>query len=282
MRDLKRQPKKTARVRQNRRKQQKQPLRLRKLLHRVLRIGVVTFSGALIVVGGFFAVQLLQTSDLFRIERISASGGHHLSQEQIVALSDIRPGMNTFKLDLDLIGRKIAENPWVREAQVQRIFPRQVAISIEEREAVAIINLGYLYYLDRHGEVFKVLEAEDSLDYPVITGFDYRKVEAHDAQTARELKKIVALIADLQQRKLFGLQQLSEINRDPNGCLALFTLQGAVKIKLGRGDYGRKLDRLERIYAQLQPRLPILDYIDLNVDEKVIVRIERTAKAAKG
>jgi len=283
MRDLKRQQnKKTAKVRQNRRKQKQQPLRLRKLLHRLLRISVLSFSVILLVVGVVLMVQLLLASDIFRIERITARGGHHLSREQIIALSDIRPGLNTFELDLGLIGRKIAENAWVREARVQRIFPRQIEINIEEREAVAIINLGYLYYLDRHGEVFKVLEAEDNLDYPVITGFDYRKVEEQDPRTGKELKRIVALLEDLQQREKFGLNQLSEISRGPGGGLSLFTLDAGVKIKLGRGNYKNKLDRLERIYAQLQPRLPMLDYIDLNVDEKVIVRIERTAKAARG
>jgi len=282
MRDLKRQQNKTARVRQNRRKQQKKPLRLRKLLHRLLRVGVLSFSVVLLLVGGFFAVQLLMTSDLFRIDRISVDGGHHLSQEQIIALSDIRTGMNTFKLDLDLIGREIAENSWVREARVQRIFPRQVEINVEEREAVAIINLGYLYFLDRHGDVFKVLEADDNLDFPVITGFDYQKVQEHEPQTAIELKRIVGLLADLQQREHFGLAQLAEIHRDAGGSLSLFTLNAGVRIKLGREGFKGKLDRLERIYAQLKPRLPILDYIDLNVDEKVIVRIERTASAAKG
>ena len=285
MRDLKRQQSKTARVRQNRRKkqkQQKQPLHLRKLLHRLLRISVLLGSAALLVTGGFFAVKMLQTSELFRVERISTSGGHHLTPEQIIALSDIRPGVNSFHLDLDLIGRKIAENPWVRTARVERIFPRQVEISVEEREAVAIINLGYLYYLDRHGEVFKVLEAEDNLDYPVITGFDYQKAQEHDPQTAAELKQVVALLDDLRQRDHFGLAQLSEIHRDAGGGLNLFTLDGGVKIKLGRDNFTAKLDRLERIYAQLQPQLPILDYIDLNIDEKVIVRIERTASAAKG
>jgi len=282
MRDLKRQQNKTARVRQNRAKRQKKPLMLRKLLHRLLRIGVVFGSLSLILVGGFFAVQMLVSSDLFRIERILARGGKYLSQEQLVALSDIRLGVNSFELDLDLIGRKIEENPWVREARVQRVFPRQVEIAIEEREPVAIINLGYLYFLDRHGEVFKVLEAEDNLDYPVITGFDDQKIREHDPATARELKQIVLLLDDLQEREHFGLRQLSEISRNPGGGLALYTLDAGVKIKLGRQDFKKKLDRLERIYAELKPRLPILDYIDLNLDEKVIVRIERTAPAARG
>lgn len=280
MRDLKRQQKTKRKVRQNRKKTEKKQLNLRKLLHRALRIGVASFSGALIVVGGFLVVQLLLASDLFRIEQICVQGGRHLAVEQVVALSDIKPGLNTFSLDLDLIGRKVAENPWVREAQVQRIFPKQIDIRIEERQPVAIINLGYLYYLDDRGEVFKVLESDDSLDYPVVTGFDYQKIEQRDPQSAADLQRIVALLADLTQREKFGLQQISEVHREKSGGIALFTLDGGVRIRLGREAFAKKLDRLERIYAELQPRLPILDYIDLNVDEKVIVRIERPTQAA--
>lgn len=282
MRDLKRQQKTKRKVRNNRHKQTTKPVNLRKLLHRSLRIGVVSFSGAMIVVGGLLVVQLMLASDLFRIEEICVQGGQHLSVAQVVELSDIRTGLNTFSLDLDLIGRKVAENPWVREAQVQRIFPRQIDIRIKERKPVAIINLGYLYYLDDRGEVFKVLESDDSLDYPVVTGFDYQKIEQRDRKSATDLKQIVILLADLRQRQQFNLQQISEINREKGGGFALFTLNGGVKVRLGRGDFAKKLDRLERIYAELQPRLPILDYIDLNVDEKVIVRIERPKHAASG
>lgn len=282
MRDLKRQQTTKRKVRQNRRNQKKKPLNLRKFLHRALRFGVVSFSAALLVVGGSLVVQLLLASELFRIEQICVQGGRHLSVEQVVALSDVKAGVNTFSLDLGLIGNKVAENPWVREAQVQRIFPRQVDIRIVERSPVAIINLGYLYYLDDRGEVFKVLESADSLDFPVVTGFDYQKIEQRDRQSAADLKQVVSLLADLRQREKFSLQQISEIHRDSGGGFSLFTLDAGVKVKLGRGAFNEKLDRLERIYTELQPRLPILDYIDLNVAEKVIVRIERPKQAASG
>jgi cell division protein FtsQ len=154
-------------------------------------------------------------------------------------------------------------------------------IHIEERQPVAIVNLGYLYYLDKQGEIFKVLDAADNLDYPVVTGFDYAKAQAHNGEYAQQLRKVVALLSDLNQRKLLSLDQISEVHFEAGGSLSLYTLKGGVRIKLGIADYGRKLDRLERIYAQLQPKLPLLDYIDLNVEEKVIVRIERPKQMAK-
>ncbi len=281
MRDLKIKQKTSKKVRANRLKKKKKPLNWRKILHRSLRVGVTVFSGALLLVGGFFVTQLLLASDLFRVEQVVVQGNSRLDDAKVTALSDIEIGINTFNLDLGLIGRKIEENPWVGTARVQRIFPRQVVINIKEREPVAIINLGYLYYLDKQGEIFKVLGADDNLDYPVVTGFDYTKVQADNGEYARQLKKIVKLFDDLNRRDLFSLDQISEVHFEPGGSLSLYTLNRGVEIKLGTAGYERKLDRLERIYAQLQPKLQLLDYIDLNVEEKVIVRIERPKRMAK-
>ncbi len=281
MRDLKSHQQKTKKVRRNRRKQERKPLEVRKFLHRALRVGVTLFSTALLVVGGFFLVQLLMASDMFRIDAIDVAGNTRLSREQIVLLSDIEPGVNTFSLDLGMIGHKIEENPWVKQARVQRIFPRQVKITLVERKPVAIINLGYLYYLDDHGEIFKVLDSSDQLDFPVVTGFDYERAQQHEAEYAQLLKQIVTLIADLKQRQILNLAQISEIHRTAENGLTLLTMNGGVAIKLGWDHFARKIDRLEQIYAQLQPKLPILDYIDLNVDEKVIVRIQRSKTSAK-
>ncbi|MEE4254196.1 MAG: FtsQ-type POTRA domain-containing protein [Desulfuromusa sp.] len=278
MRDLKQKQKNIKKTRQNRRKKQRKPISWRKLLHRTLRIGVAVFSAGLFTIGGFFVTQLLLASDLFRVNQITVQGNHRLLEQQVEELSDIEIGINTFSLDLELIGHKIEENPWVQEAQVQRIFPRQVVISLKERQPVAIINLGYLYYLDKQGEVFKVLGAGDSLDFPVVTGFNHERAQSHDQQYAQDLRQIVGLLENLKKRHLFTLEQVSEIHHEENGSLSLFTLAGGVKIKLGSSEFSKKLDRLERIYTQLQPKLQLLDYIDLNVDEKVIVRIERLNK----
>ena len=235
----------------------------------------------MLLIGGFFVTQLLLASDLFRVEQIVVQGNSRLTEQQIAALSDIQIGINTFSLDLGLIGRKIEENPWVQQADVRRIFPRQVVIDLKERRPVAIINLGYLYYLDDRGEIFKVLCASDNLDYPIITGFNYDKAQGHDTEYAQKLRQIVGLLTDLSERNLFSLDQVSEIHHEDSGGLSLFTLEGGVKVKLGYTDYSDKLDRLERIYTQLQPKLQMLDYIDLNVDDKVIVRIERLKEMAK-
>ena len=281
MHDLKNKPKSGAKRRTNRRKQQRRKLDWRRLLHRALRVSVTLFSLSLVIVSSFLVVQLLMVSDLFKLDEVVVGGSKRLATEQVVALSNIRTGTNTFSLDLKLIGQKIEENPWVEKASVRRIFPRKIEIRVTERKPVAIVNLDYLYYLDEQGEIFKSLDSQDQLDYPVITGFDQQRALRHDQNYAQRLERIVQLLSDLQKRQHLSLAQVSEIHQQENGGLSLYTLEDGVRIKLGRSDFSRKLDRLERIYAQLSSKLHMLEYIDLNVEDKVIVRIERSHQATQ-
>jgi cell division protein FtsQ len=281
MRDLKTSGKKPTKIRRNKRKRDGNALNWRKFLSRSLTIGVAVTSCVLTIVGLFFLVQMMLSSDLFHVDRVLVKGCHKLEKQQVIALSDIHLGVNTFDLDLELIGQQVEANPWVRNAGVKRIFPSRIEISLNERKPVAIINLGLLYYVDERGDVFKVLDGSDDLNYPIITGFSYAQVEGDDPAFTNELQQVVKLIANLKQRQVMNLQQISEIHRDDSGSLALFTLDNAVKITLGRNDFMKKLNRLEKIYAKLRPQFKVLDYIDLSVDEKVIVRIERPARTVR-
>jgi len=52
------------------------------------------------------------------------------------------------------------------------------------------------------------------------------------------------------------------------------TRNHGVPVVFGRDDFGHKLDQLERIYGELEPRLTALYYIDLNVPDRVVVKVD--------
>lgn len=74
--------------------------------------------------GAGFGMYMLSMSDSFKIEHIEVDGNERLSNEEILALSDIRHGQGTFDLDLELIGQRLEENDWILKAQVERLLPR--------------------------------------------------------------------------------------------------------------------------------------------------------------
>ncbi len=270
MRDLK--APKVSKVKGNRRKKQSRDWK--KVFHRVLRTVVCLVSLALIVSGGGLMAQLLFDSTYFKVDTVRVENQVRVSEQEIVALSDVNMGHNIFELDLERIGRKIEENPWVLSAQVQRLFPRTVVIRVAERSPMAVINLDYLYYVDNRGEIFKVLEAQDSLDFPVVTGLERKDLLEHPEESRQQLQGVAELIDELTGRRIFALNDVSEIHLDQTGEIVLYTCTGGVPVRMGKGDYGSKLNRLERIYGDLKPRIRGLKYIDLNVMDRIIVKIE--------
>jgi len=281
MRDLKA-PASKGKIRENRRKQQKQPRDWRKLLHRGFRVLLFAGSCVVLIGGGALAGRMLLDWGYFRIETVRVEENRRVSRDEILALSNIELGTGIFDIDLERIGRKIEENPWIATAQVERRFPRGVVIRVNERVPRAIVSLGYLYYVDGGGEIFKLLEAEDRLDLPVITGIDPEQQQKQGIEVREELREALALVDELHGRHQFNLEDVSEVHIDSRRGIDLITFNGGIPVRLGYGDYARKLDRLEKIFAGLELQLQALKYIDLNVTDRVIVRVDGGLKSVKG
>lgn len=270
---------KRKKIKNNRRKQEAQPRDWKKLFHRTLRVGIASGSGFLLASGALLTVQVLLESGYFGVEQVRVEQQVRVSEGDILDASDIRVGDSLFDLELHMIGRKIEEHPWIARAEVERSFPDQVVIRVVEREARAIIDLGYLYYVDRSGDVFKMLDAEDDLNYPVITGIDRQYLLDNPDQTESCLQLTLRLMEILDTRARFNLDEVSEIHYDELDGLILHTRVGGVPVRMGKKSFDTKLNRLEAIYDDLEPRLLALKYIDLNVTDRVIVKVDvkRTA-----
>lgn len=265
---------KQKKLKSNRRKETKQPRDWKKVFHRSLRIVIASGSGFLLASGALLTAQMLLESGYFGVEQIRVEQQVRVSEGDILDASDIEIGDSLFDLELHMIGRKIEEHPWIARAEVERAFPDQVVIRVVEREPRAIIDLDYLYYVDKSGDVFKMLESGDELDYPVITGIDRQYLLDNPDQTQDSLNLALALMNQLEVRPLFNLDDVSEIHFDQQDGLIMHTRIGGVPVRMGKQGFELKLNRLEAIYEDLEPRLLALKYIDLNVTDRVIVKVD--------
>ena len=272
MLDLKsRKPKK---VKLNKRKQEQQPRDWRQLFHRLLRVALFAGGATLAVAGVMLGLQMLRESDYFTVRNVRVVAQGRVSEQEIAGASDVRLGVGIFDLDLNLIGRKIEENPWIARAEVVRSLPDEVVITVVEHQPRAVIQLDYLYYVNAAGEVFKLLDSSDRLDYPIITGIDRQFLLDHPTEGQAWLRQALALVSELEGRQLFNLADVSEIQIDLEDGLVVHTRQHGVPVLFGQDDFASKLDRLERIFTELEPRLTALHYIDLNVADRVIVKVD--------
>lgn len=220
-------------------------------------------------------------TNFFRVASVQVISTGRVEAAEIRELSGIQNGLSMFDLDLKLTGTRIEKNPWIASAEVERIFPRTVTIKVTEYTPVAIINHGCLYYVAHDGTIFKPLEMGEKINFPLLTGMEQKDILKNNQETRLLLAGAVRLAEALRSRTAFNLEKLSEIHIDPLQGYELMTLQGGVPVKIGFDDFEAKLARLERIYSEIESRLPVTQYIDLNAADRVIVKLDPIVTQSK-
>ncbi|MDD2898088.1 MAG: FtsQ-type POTRA domain-containing protein [Desulfuromonadaceae bacterium] len=209
---------------------------------------------------------------LFSLKSIEVSTAKHLTREEILGLTGIEKGKALLHMDLKRMGEQLLQNPWVETVRINRYFPDTVSIVITEREPVAIVNMGFIYYLDKKGKVFKVLNQGDKLDYPVVTGFTEEELGSDPKGTREALESTCTLLDILRSKGAFILADVSEIHYDKGFGFTLFTASGALPVKVGSDDFAAKVERFAKIYKDLMVQMPSIRYIDLDYSDKIIVK----------
>lgn len=256
----------------NKVKVQRTPLDLKKYVRTLKMVATglaaVTLAGVIL----YGSYRALTTVTLFSLKSIEVSTAKHLTRDEILGMAGVEPGKDLLRMNLKRMGEHILQNPWVETVRINRYFPDAVSIVITEREPVAIVNMGFIYYLDKKGNVFKVLNQGDKLDFPVVTGFSEEELGSDPKGTKEALEATCDLLKILREKGAFILADVSEIHYDKGYGFTLFTAAGALPVKVGSGDFPAKVERFARIYRDLMVQLPSIRYIDLDYNDKIIVK----------
>ncbi len=264
--------KKNGTAARNRMKKQRKPINYRSFFKKAARLAGGLILVALAVVVGYELYGVAIHTTFLRLDRIEVNSLKKLHREDVIALAGVRPGDDMLTMKLPRIGEQLMKNPWVKNVRVRRYFPHTLTIEITEREPVAVLNMGYLYYLDGKGDIFKPLTEGDRLDYPVLTGISEDDMWKDPTGSKEALHEALDLISILSGGQVLKLADISELHYDKGYGFTLFTTQGGVPVKLGNSGFNEKLARLSRIYRELQAQMSTLEYIDLDYGDKIIVK----------
>jgi cell division septal protein FtsQ len=274
MRDMhhKKQNPQQNRNRQKRERKPRKPLQLRRMLKKAARVCSAFVLITLVWILGTEAYEIFADATFFKLERIEVPRLQQLSRDEIVSLTGVKLGESLLKLDLQHVAEQLEKNPWVEKLKVRRRFPGTLSIEITERVPVAVVNMGYLYYLDSKGEIFKPLTEGDRLDFPVLTGISEEDLLKDADGTKIMLTMALGLMELLKKGTVFRLSDVSEIHLDKGYGYTLFTTQGGIPVKLGNSDFQGKLARFSQIYKELTAQIASLEYVDLNYPDKIVVK----------
>ena len=110
------------------------------------------------------------TTPMFNIKNINISGIEHLTEEQVISLSELNKNENLFKNSKSKITSNIKQTPYVESVMIKRKLPDTIDIQIKERKRSYILKFvnGYVY-IDTQGYILEI--SEEKLELPIISGY---------------------------------------------------------------------------------------------------------------
>lgn len=240
-------------------------------------------AGLAVVIGAAVAVafsvhRYALNTPRFALKEIELVGAKRLTAPRVEKLGGLEKGKNLFALDAEAAERKILEDPWVASVRVTRQLPTTLRVELSERDASAVAAVGdRLYLVTSQGEPFKLLEAEDPIDLPVVTGIPPEALARDRERALERLRLALELVKDYQKLPSSRIQPVEEVHLAPSGDVALTVGKDGITLELGQAPFARKLNMAEQVLSELRRkgRAPGIVFLDNQAHpERVVVRMK--------
>lgn len=225
--------------------------------HAVLnRIATALYSAAALAALYGLLVTVMHLP-VFALRAIDISGEtSRTTREQVAALVTERVRGTFFTLDLESARSSFESLPWVRRANLRRMWPDRIEVRLEEHVALARWRDAGL--VNVYGEVFQATASER---LPLFSGPDGSAPEI--AEQYRAFVPLLARIGRVPVEIRLSARRAWEVRLDDGHLL-----------ELGRQDVSGRLARYVGVYQRTLARLPPAPYrVDLRYSNGFAVRI---------
>lgn len=224
----------------------------------------------------------LELFKFFTVSEILFDGTDLVSDATLREVSGIIPYQtNLIGLDIRRIEIELEKIPWIAEAKLIRNWPSTVEISVVENIPVALLHDSsggkmQLYYVDKWGVPFLLVEPGSDIDFPVITGLNEIK---NIQKRERALTEALVFLKKIgRNHPHLPAHSVSEIHLSQAGELVVYLVEYPFPIYFGNGNtkkkYLRLVEVLKTLYKKQKGRDSIsnIRYIQMDyLNDKVLV-----------
>ena len=193
---------------------------------------------------------------VFRVREITVQGGITIAEQEIIRLSGVHQGMNTFAIDDDLVEKNIESNRYLSFVCVDKKLPDKVIIQVKERiPAAAVKYCGILYTVDNRGMVLEEsesLEAASASSLIAVDGMyihDCRVGQTLTLDNPEQMKTFTEILVEL--KVMSALNMVKELNLSDMDNLFVETEPG----------YAVRLGSAENMHAKLRSMLLTVNHL---------------------
>lgn len=233
----------------------------------------ITFSlvaVGLIIAVAFAGYSLLVHFSNFGIEQVSVINlkGQAVANQQDYFRLDSVSELNLLTFDMQRVSRDIrARHPELADVFIRKQFPNKLLIVIKERVPLAIIALKSPYLSD--AEAFILPFKSTYGDLPKIIGIHPGQIQLYSKTPSLRLKKALNLLKELEKAKILPEYKISQIDVTQYSDIT-FDFKNRIKVKMGQGNFVRKISLLGKVLTELKAADTAPKYIDMRFGSPII------------
>ncbi|MDX2307579.1 MAG: FtsQ-type POTRA domain-containing protein [Hyphomicrobium sp.] len=107
----------------------------------------------------------------FGIDQVSVTGQRYTSDADLFAALDLEHAKSLASFDPGEVRRRFEQLPWIRSAEITRLWPGELRIRVSERQPFALWEHGSTAnIIDQTGRVLSAVKPDAPLDLPRISG----------------------------------------------------------------------------------------------------------------
>ena len=186
-------------------------------------------------------------------------------------------GDSIFEIDLALVGDRLADMPWVKEALVVRKPPDRLVVSIVERRRLAWIDVGEVYAVDREAVLLparrRATESYRDLDLPIVKGVAVSRDSLRVGEAVHD-SVLVELLGWWQQANAWDAEfcmNVSEVRPLEDGGVCLYLVGDGLEVRLPVDRVGERLTVLKQLMGRVYRECPEPSYVDLRFARQAVV-----------
>lgn len=257
----------TARTKKGRGRQAKRGPRARLWPIAGTVVGVALMAG-----GGWWAArQPLPEISYFQVSEIEIQGNDHVATQEILSRLGLSEPVNILQLDMKALAARVMTHPWVQSASIQRHLPPRLTVTVEEREAVAVLSVGKTYLLSADAVILEAVQRPPAQALPTIRAQWRPKYRVGEHLSEPRIVKGLALLETLRTAPLLRETQVEEVTAETDGNYILHFAGGGTIVRLDATESLPQLNRLDVALRRHGQGLEKFAYVDLRFPGRVIL-----------
>ena len=224
---------------------------------------IPVFLVACLFAGYFFAI-----SGFFSVDNIIIVGNTNVADEDIINIAEIEKGMNIFAVNDKALEQNIPILPRIQSATLERKLPGTIKITVVEREAIALINVGKaMAEIDAEGRILDRQLTVNNTGLTIVTGVDIEEqgIVPGCFLTCEKINTAIAILTSLPD----DAEDIGEINVADTQYIKIYTVDGT-EIRIGDSD---NFDEKYLLYSTIlleneRKEEKAIKYIDVSIISK--------------